>query len=89
MPVTVSNATLATGGRDTLDLTTLQRKVQVKDIINLLEPDKAPLVVLLNRLRTEKGGPEYSWLEDVLLPRSVNTSSGASAAATTTFSKHQ
>ncbi len=80
---TVYNAALSTGGRDTLDLATLQRKVQVKDIINLLEPDKAPLVVLLNRLRTEKGGPEYNWLEDVLLPRTVLTSSGASAAALT------
>lgn len=80
---TVYNQTLATGGRDTLDLNSIQRKVQVKDIINLLEPDSAPLVVLLSMLRSEFGGPEFNWMEDVLLPKNTLTTAGSSAADTT------
>lgn len=70
--VAVKSTSLATGGIDTLDLGTDQRKLDVFDKIQLLEPDKSPLVVLLSRLRRSKAmSPKVEWLEDFLLPKTT------------------
>ena len=58
------------GIRDTLNITQDRRVVDMKNRINLLEPMKTPLIVLLMNLR--KGGafsPKVEWLEDDLIPR--------------------
>lgn len=80
---TVYNNTLATGGRDTLDLNQSQRKVDMRDKILLLEPDKSPLVVLLSKLRSQKAkSPKIEWMEDVLLPKTTLMAGAASPTQT-------
>jgi hypothetical protein len=67
---TIKSSGLGGGGIDTLDLATDQRKLDVLDQILLLEPDKAPLVTLLARMRKKKAmNPKFEWLDDVLLPK--------------------
>lgn len=81
---TVYGQTLATGGRDTLDLNQSQRKIDMRDKILQLEPTKSPLVVLLSKLRSQKAmSPKFEWMEDVILPKSINAAAGASAAGLT------
>lgn len=70
--------------RDTLDINQDRRVVDIMDKIHLLEPDKAPLTVLLSKLRRVKAiNPVYKHLEDVLFPRTdrVNNGAGYSASA--------
>lgn len=64
-----------------------QRVIDMADEIALLEPDSAPLTVFTNRMKTgrEAFNPEFSWLEDVLLPKVVTVLTGCDASQTGTL----
>jgi hypothetical protein len=75
--------TIIEGMRDTLDILSARRVVDIMDKIHLLEPDKTPLTILLSKLRRSTAiNPEYSWVEDVLMPKSA-TANGAHTSTDT------
>lgn len=83
MAITVYNQSLATGGRDTLDLHASQRVIDMKDKILLLEPNVSPLVTLMARLRSKPAfSPKVEWLEDIFVPKNTLTTAASSAADT-------
>jgi hypothetical protein len=78
MPPTIVTGTLAT---DTINQS--QRVIDMSDRIAELEPDEAPLVTLLRRLRRRKAqAPKVEWLEDESMPRFTTTSATAASNAT-------
>lgn len=72
-----------TGARGTLNVGQSQRKVDMAQAIQLLEPDAAPLTQFSAQLpKKATHNPEYSWLEDELEPRSDLVNGAALAGAT-------
>lgn len=78
-------ATVLTGTRSTQTLSTETRRVRdVSPGIFKLEPDAAPLVAMLGRLRSESlEDPKIEWFEDELLPRYDILGADLTAGATT------
>ena len=77
--------TIVTGMRTTKNINQDRRVVDMSKNIALLQPSKAPLVVLTKRLGSEPTyNPIFHWLEDDLVGRwdAVNAASGISAAST-------
>jgi hypothetical protein len=61
-----------------------QRVIDMDDRIAELEPNAAPLVVMLKKLkRVQAISPKVEWLEHQLMPRYANLTASAAAAATT------
>lgn len=75
-----------TGMRGTkyADGTETSLKRDVADKINLLNPDAAPLLALMNALKRKKVATEakYEWFEDTLRPNTVADASGAGTGTT-------
>jgi len=73
------------GVRDTNTIIAATRKLDTADRIALLEPDAAPLTVILKMARKRKTtDPKFRWFEDVLGPRwdTVNYSTGYTTSET-------
>jgi len=61
-------------------------KVDMSDTIYLLEPNAAPLAVLLNKLKKEPAiNPRFEWLEDELMPNWTNITNNAGTGTTITL----
>lgn len=74
-----------TGARGTLNITQAQRKVDMREAILELEPNEAPLTVLLGRIPAEgTHNPKYDWVENELWARfdAVNDATGMIAGDT-------
>lgn len=77
--------TMISGVRGTGLILAASRKVDMADKIALLEPDAAPLTVILKRTKKRKAiNPKFSWLEDELRPRwdAINYSTGYTTSTT-------
>ncbi len=79
--------TMITGSRDTINIQQAKRVVDMAKEIALLEPDKAPITVLLKKMagrKKEAINPEFNWMEDELAPRwdAINYSTGYTAGDT-------
>jgi len=79
--------TMITGARDTNNILSAKRVVDMSNEIALLEPDAAPLTVLMKRIDGKKKiaiNPKYNWMEDELAPRwdAINFSTGYTAGDT-------
>lgn len=86
-------ATVIQASRDTSDQSTETRRVRdVSKMLAYLEPDVAPLVTFMSRLR-KKGAtdPKIEWFEDEALPRfdtlGASLSSGASTMTVNNFTR--
>jgi len=78
---------MITGTRDTNNILAAKRVVDMASEIALLEPDAAPLTVLLKQMAGKKKtaiNPKYNWMEDELAPRwdAINYSTGYTAGDT-------
>jgi hypothetical protein len=78
---------MISGSRDTANIQAAKRVVDMANEIALLEPDAAPLTVLMKRAQErvkETINPEFKFLEDELSPRfdAVNYSTGYTDGAT-------
>jgi hypothetical protein len=74
-----------TGARGTANITQAIRKVDMREAVLELEPNAAPLTVLLGRLATENThNPKFSWTEDSLRTRfdTINNVGGYTNSAT-------
>lgn len=68
--------------RGTGNIESATRVVDMDDVIYLLDPDKAPLVLLLSQLKKKTAiNPEYKWLEDELGPRWDQINNGGGYAS--------
>jgi len=79
--------TMITGTRNTHNILAAKRVVDMSNEIALLEPNAAPLTVLMKRIDGKKKtaiNPKYNWMEDELAPRwdAVNYSTGYTTGAT-------
>lgn len=77
--------TMIDGVRDTNTILAATRKLDTADRIALLEPDAAPLTLILKMARKRKTtDPKFRWFEDVLGPRwdTVNYSTGYTTSET-------
>ena len=77
--------TIVNGMRTTKNINQDRRVVDMSKNIALLQPSKAPLVVLTKRLGSEPTyNPIFHWLEDDLVGRwdAVNAASGITAEST-------
>lgn len=75
------------GSRDTANILQDKRVVDMAKEIALLEPNAAPLTVLLKQVEGKKKeaiNPKFNWIEDELAPRwdAVNYTTGYTAGAT-------
>jgi len=76
-------ATLVTGDLALDVINQSQRVIDMDDRIAELEPNAAPLVVLLKKLKKVQAiSPKVEWLEQVLMPRYDVLSASATSAAT-------
>lgn len=69
----------------TLGITAERRKIERRDRIFLLEPNKNPLILLLKRISKEvTGNPKYDWLESEATPviDQINNGAGYASGAT-------
>jgi len=76
---------LTIGLRHTGNINQLRRKLDVSDRISLLQPNKAPLTVLLRKLAKKPTiNPIFYWFEDDLQPKwdAVNNAGGHGASDT-------
>jgi hypothetical protein len=76
---------LITGLRHTANINQTRRKYDVSDRISLLQPNKAPLTVLLRKLAKKTTiNPIFHWFEDDLQPKwdAVDNTGGYSASDT-------
>lgn len=81
-------ANVRTGTTSALFGTEVSKKLDVRDFIFLLEPDEAPFVTLLSKIRKEKTQDvAFSWFEDVSIGKwtQINNSGGAYTSGTTTL----
>lgn len=77
--------TILSGVQGTYDILTNARKVDMGDRVALLEPDAAPLTVLLKRLKKRVTiNPQFDWMEDELFPRFTAVNNGAGYLSTDT-----
>jgi len=70
----------------TTGITSNQRVIQMDKTIHLLEPNKNPLTVLMNKLSggENTGSPKFEWLEDILAPKTLTGDAiGYSSGSTT------
>lgn len=79
--------TMITGTRGSANIQQARRVVDMSKDIALLEPDAAPLTVLLKQMdgkTREAINPEFKWLEDELAPRwdAINNGAGYTAGST-------
>jgi hypothetical protein len=77
--------TIITGGRGTAGILAARRKLDVAEEIALLQPDAAPLTVILMRMGKQKTiNPKFDVFEDDLLPRrdQINNGSGYTSGDT-------
>jgi len=76
-------ATIISGAAGTFDVLAQRLVVDMSPKIYLLEPDSAPLTVLLNKLTKEKAeNPKYEWMEDELMPNWTNITNNAGTGTT-------
>lgn len=76
-------STLITGVSQTGNITSGQMVIDMADKIYLLEPNAAPLYVLVSKLNKRVAiNPAFNWLEDVLIPTWGTLSNSAATAAT-------
>jgi hypothetical protein len=76
---------MISGARGTANITQTTRKVDMPDRIFLLEPDAAPLTLILKMAAKKVAiNPEFGWHEDELCPRwdAVNYSTGYTTSET-------
>lgn len=74
--------TLVSGDLATDTINQSQRVVDMDDSIAQLEPDAAPLTLLLRKLRKQPAiSPKVEWLEDERMPRITTTSASAASNA--------
>jgi len=79
-------ATVISGAAGTFDVLAQRLVVDMSPKIYLLEPDSAPLTVLLNKLTKEKAeNPRYDWMEDELMPNWTNITNNAGTGTTITL----
>jgi len=75
---------MITNAVSTANLNATQRVLDVADKIYLLEPNAAPLYVLVSKLNKRVAiNPEFKWLEDDLNPSWSTLAASATSAATT------
>jgi len=78
--------TITTDTLQSFNVLSARLKVDMSDVIYLLEPNAAPLTVLLNRLnKNEATNPRYEWLEDTLMPNWSNITNNAGTGTTITL----
>lgn len=70
--------TIISGTRGTANINSNRRKIDVKDVIYQLDPDSAPLLSLMMRLRKEKAtNEEFKMFTDEQIPRWMQVNHGA------------
>lgn len=77
--------TIITGMRDTNNINSVRRVVDMSKTIAQLQPEAAPLTVLLNNVSKRKCiNPKFEWMEDDLMPwwDAINNAAGYAAGAT-------
>lgn len=81
-PGPIFGGTMISGNHGTANINASQRVIDMADKIFQLEPDKAPLIHLINKLSKQPAiNPKFEWLEDEGDPRWDKANSAASTAA--------
>ena len=82
-PTILQGAQTAIGS--TSGIQSAQRIIDMEDEIFLLEPDAAPLTVFTKATKTGRTAfsPSFSWLEDVLAPKTLTLSSDGGSTSLT------
>ncbi len=77
-------ATMIHSGAGTMNINQSRRVVEMSDTIYLLEPNAAPLYVLVSKLKKKSvTNPKYEWMEDDLNPKYTTFQNAGTSAITT------